>query len=45
MLACHWTYFSQVPSWGMVIVRVGEQARGWDEAALPNVVLRGLSAT
>ena len=26
----------------LVIVRVGENARGWDESALPNAVLKGL---
>jgi CubicO group peptidase (beta-lactamase class C family) len=31
-----------VPSKDLVIVRVGEQARGWDDAYLPNAVLRGL---
>jgi CubicO group peptidase (beta-lactamase class C family) len=31
-----------VPSRDLVIVRVGENARGWDEAALPNAVLKGL---
>jgi CubicO group peptidase (beta-lactamase class C family) len=31
-----------VPSRDLVIVRVGEQARGWDDAYLPNAVLRGL---
>jgi CubicO group peptidase (beta-lactamase class C family) len=31
-----------VPSRELVIVRVGENARGWDEAALPNAVLKGL---
>jgi CubicO group peptidase (beta-lactamase class C family) len=31
-----------VPSHDLVIVRVGENARGWDEAALANAVLRGL---
>jgi CubicO group peptidase (beta-lactamase class C family) len=33
-----------VPSSDLVIVRVGEQARGWDDAYLPNAVLRGLGA-
>jgi hypothetical protein len=31
-----------VPSRDLVIVRVGENARGWEESALPNAVLRGL---
>ncbi len=31
-----------VPDKDLVIVRVGENARGWDEAALPNAVLRAL---
>jgi CubicO group peptidase (beta-lactamase class C family) len=31
-----------IPSRDLVIVRVGEQARGWDDAFLPNAVLRGL---
>ncbi len=32
-----------IPSRQLVIVRVGEQARAWDDAYLPNAVLRGLS--
>ncbi|HWH70475.1 MAG TPA: serine hydrolase [Candidatus Sulfotelmatobacter sp.] len=31
-----------VPSRQLIVVRVGEQARGWDEAYLVNVLLRGL---
>jgi CubicO group peptidase (beta-lactamase class C family) len=31
-----------VPAQRLVIVRVGENARGWDESALVNAVLRGL---
>jgi CubicO group peptidase (beta-lactamase class C family) len=31
-----------VPSQSLVVVRVGENGRGWDEAALVNAVLRGL---
>src|SRR5205085_177466 len=31
-----------IPAHDLVIVRVGENARGWDEAALPNAVVRGL---
>ena len=31
-----------VPGQSLVIVRVGENGRGWDEAALVNSVLRGL---
>jgi CubicO group peptidase (beta-lactamase class C family) len=31
-----------VPGKDLVIVRVGENGRGWDEAALPNAVLRAL---
>jgi CubicO group peptidase (beta-lactamase class C family) len=33
-----------VPGRSLVVVRVGENARGWDEAALVNAVLRGLQA-
>ena len=33
-----------VPAHDLVIVRVGENARGWDDAVLPNVLIRGLSA-
>jgi CubicO group peptidase (beta-lactamase class C family) len=29
-----------IPSHDLVIVRVGENARGWEESALPNAVLR-----
>ena len=32
-----------IPSHQLVIVRVGEQARGWDEAFLVNVLVRGLT--
>ena len=32
-----------IPSHKVVIVRVGENARGWEESALPNAVMRGLS--
>ncbi len=32
-----------VPSHELVIVRVGENARGWDEAVLPNTLIRGLA--
>jgi CubicO group peptidase (beta-lactamase class C family) len=32
-----------VPSAELVVVRVGEQARGWDEAELVNTLLRGLT--
>ena len=35
---------TSIPSRDVVIVRVGENARGWEESALPNAVLRGLSA-
>jgi CubicO group peptidase (beta-lactamase class C family) len=31
-----------IPSRDTVIVRVGENARGWEESALPNAVLNGL---
>jgi CubicO group peptidase (beta-lactamase class C family) len=31
-----------VPAQRLVVVRVGENARGWDESALVNAVLRGL---
>src|SRR3954454_2920794 len=31
-----------VPSRDLVIVRVGENARGWEESALPNAVLKGI---
>jgi hypothetical protein len=31
-----------VPSRDLVIVRVGENARGWEESALPNAVLKGM---
>ena len=31
-----------VPSRDLVIARVGENARGWEESALPNPVLEGL---
>jgi len=31
-----------IPSGNLVIVRLGEQARGWDDAYLPNAILRGL---
>jgi CubicO group peptidase (beta-lactamase class C family) len=31
-----------VPSRDLVIVRVGENARGWEESTLPNAVLKGL---
>ena len=31
-----------LPSRDAVIVRVGENAKGWEESALPNAVLRGL---
>jgi CubicO group peptidase (beta-lactamase class C family) len=31
-----------IPSRGVVIVRVGENARGWEESALPNSVLKGI---
>jgi CubicO group peptidase (beta-lactamase class C family) len=30
-----------IPSHDIVIVRVGENARGWEESALPNAVLKG----
>jgi CubicO group peptidase (beta-lactamase class C family) len=30
-----------IPSHAIVIVRVGENARGWEESALPNAVLNG----
>jgi len=30
-----------IPSHDLVIVRVGENARGWEESALPNAVLKG----
>jgi CubicO group peptidase (beta-lactamase class C family) len=33
-----------VPKHSLVVVRVGENGRGWDEAALINSVLRGLTA-
>jgi hypothetical protein len=33
------------PSQRLVIVRVGENARGWDESALVNAVLRGLTTS
>jgi CubicO group peptidase (beta-lactamase class C family) len=33
-----------IPSRRLVIVRVGEQARAWDDAYLPNAVVRGLAA-
>jgi CubicO group peptidase (beta-lactamase class C family) len=33
-----------LPGTDLVIVRVGENGRGWDEAALPNAVLRALKA-
>jgi len=33
-----------VPSRKLVVVRLGEQARGWDDAHLVNAVLRGLEA-
>jgi CubicO group peptidase (beta-lactamase class C family) len=33
-----------VPKHSLVAVRVGENGRGWDEAALINTVLRGLTA-
>ncbi len=33
-----------VPSHELVVVRVGEKGRDWDEAALPNMLLRGLGA-
>ena len=33
-----------VPSHDLVIVRVGENGRSWDESALVNAVLRGLPA-
>ena len=32
-----------VPGKDLVIVRVGENGRGWDEAALPNAVLRSIN--
>jgi CubicO group peptidase (beta-lactamase class C family) len=32
-----------VPSHDLVIVRVGENARGWEESALPNAVLKALA--
>jgi CubicO group peptidase (beta-lactamase class C family) len=31
-----------VPSRDVVIVRVGENAKGWEESALPNAVLKGI---
>ena len=31
-----------VPSRQLVIVRVGAQAKGWDDSFLPNAILRGL---
>jgi CubicO group peptidase (beta-lactamase class C family) len=31
-----------IPSENLVIVRLGEQARRWDDAYLPNAILRGL---
>ena len=34
---------SVVPSAELVVVRVGEQARGWDETELVNTLLRGLT--
>jgi len=33
-----------VPSRKLVVVRLGEQARGWDDACLVNAVLRGMGA-
>jgi CubicO group peptidase (beta-lactamase class C family) len=33
-----------IPSRDTVIVRVGANARGWEESALPNAVLKGLDA-
>jgi CubicO group peptidase (beta-lactamase class C family) len=32
-----------IPSHHIVIVRLGENARGWEESALPNAVLRGIT--
>ena len=34
-----------VPAQRLVVVRVGENARGWDESALVNAVLRGLATS
>jgi hypothetical protein len=31
-----------IPSRELVIVRLGENARGWDDAALPNTLIRGM---
>ena len=31
-----------IPSRDLVIVRVGENAKGWEESALPNAVLKGI---
>jgi CubicO group peptidase (beta-lactamase class C family) len=33
-----------IPSYDLIIVRLGENARGFDEAFLPNTIVRGLSA-
>ena len=32
-----------IPSHDIVIVRLGENARGWEESALPNAVLKGVA--
>ncbi len=32
-----------IPAHDVVIVRVGENARGWEESALPNAVLKGVT--
>jgi CubicO group peptidase (beta-lactamase class C family) len=32
-----------VPSLDLVIVRLGEQARGWDDSFLPNTIIRGFA--
>jgi hypothetical protein len=34
---------SVAPSAQLVVVRVGEQARGWNDAELVNTLLRGLA--
>jgi hypothetical protein len=33
-----------VPSLGLVIVRTGSLAMDWDDARLPNLVIRGIRA-
>jgi hypothetical protein len=32
-----------IPSYDLIIVRLGENARGFDEAFLPNTIIRGLA--